>query len=641
LTANERFTVLPVLRALSNAGVPGRGDENTIGVPVAQGAGRGVAMRRLFDHIGIRLTGREDLSAQYQRYRETVLWLLGELFRFDRKSTLKSVLFNVLGGVVKAGSLAFLLYYASLMESGGSTTLLGYTLEYRSEPVFYLAISIALVLLLSGSFMVYAGNHVVNVLSVAFASRCSQAVIASSGRRPPGNPDPSLSAYPVRVSGNVTGIVRLSRAVKKLLQASNPLAMLVYSLIVIIYLNAMLSLVVMLIALPTLLLQYVVNYQSAQNEKLFDASRTGGLKKLIKLLGNHALTPGLHAGAVRQLEHEYQHSVIGDFLGSYYQRIMAPTKSALVSDLLLATLSFLLVILLGRNALNGTITWTHFISYLLFARIALLSFRGVLVAVTGFARHYTRTRKVYEYLGTAAEPVQGLNEAIVVTSRGEDCTGDRKQARLQAGRPLMIISPVPLSRFNLYAFADTLAGGSRKPANVLCDSMSCVSSGLHARPGGSLNELLSIPADAGNAVAGEILQQAGLPADVERDVTLSRRAWRDLPGRARALVLLRGDWSEIADVILVDNELLLTAGPGEAARWLDEHAERKLGIVSRNLQDLDGYEGKFVVLMAQDRSVSLASKVWCESNHAAIEAWFARHAVEAGEDDEDGDLFEE
>jgi hypothetical protein len=550
-------------------------------------------MRGLFDHIGIRLTGREDLSAQYQRYRETVLWLLGELFRFDRKSTLKSVVFNVLGGVVKAGSLAFLLYYASLMESGGSTTLLGHTLDYRSEPVFYLAMSIALLLLLCGSFMVYAGNHVVNALSVAFASRCSQAVIASSGRRPPGNPDPTLCAYPARVSGNVTGVVRLSRAVKKLLQASNPLATLVYSLVVIFYLNAILSLVVMLIALSTLLLQYVVNYQSAQNEKLFDASRVKGL------------------------------------------------KSALVSDLLLAILSFLLVILLGRNALNGTITWTHFISYLLFARIALLSFRGVLVAVTGFARHYTRTRKIYEYLGTAAEPVQGLNDAIVVTSRGEDCTGDRKQARLQAGKPLMIISPVPLSRFNLYAFADALAGGSRKPANVLCDSMSCVSSGLHARPGGSLNELLSIPADAGNEVAGEILQQAGLPADVERDVTLSRRAWRDLPGRARALVLLRGDRSEIADMILVDNELLLTAGPGEAARWLDEHAERKLGIVSRNLQDLDGYEGKFVVLMAQDRSVSLASKAWCESNHAAIEAWFARHAVKAGEDDEDGDLFEE
>jgi len=258
-------------------------------------------MQRLFDYMGTRLTGRGDFSAQYRRYRETIYWLVRELLRYDSSNSLKAVVFNALGGVLKAGALAFLLYYANLMEAGADISLAGYTLEVRSETVFFGAVSVAMVLLLCGAFTTYSGSHTISSLSIAFAAYCSQNIIVSSGGRPAGNPHPSLKNYPAGLSGSASGVVRLSRSVKPLLQATNPLATLIYSLCVLFYLDAVLSLVVMLLALLSLFLQYKVNYLSAQNEKQLMVSRGRGLRHLNRLLDESALTPRMAASAVARV----------------------------------------------------------------------------------------------------------------------------------------------------------------------------------------------------------------------------------------------------------------------------------------------------------------------------------------------------
>ena len=599
-------------------------------------------MQRLFDYIGSRLTGRDDFSAQYRRYRETVQWLVRELLAFDSRSTLKAVVFNVLGGVLKAGALAFLLYYANLMEVGADISLLGYSLEARSETMFYFAMTMAMVLLLCGAFATYGGSHVISRLSVAFAANCSQNIIASSGGRPAGNPHPSQMTYPASLSGRVSGVVRLSRAVKSLLQAANPLATLVYSLFVLFYLNASLSLAVMVLALSTLFLQYKVNYQSAQNEKQLTISRGKGMRRLKRLLEESALTPKMSASAVAWLRQEYQASAIGGFLHCYYQRLMAQPRSALVSDLLLAILSFLLVIYLGRKALLGDTGWAHFLGYLLFARISLLAFRGVLVSITGFARHYPRARLVYEYFRSLSGDGQPVADAIVITARGKDCIGDRKKARLQPGKPMLLLSPVTLSRFNLYAFIDALAGGTQKDNNALSVASVCIARGFDALPGGSLNELLAIPAAATQETVSHCLHAVGLPADISRDQLLTVEAWQEFPLKTRARILLQQARQVAAPLLLVDSAVLDASGADHALSWLQAMAGNRVVIVSDRLQDLQQYDGKAVVLMAQDRSVSVANIPWCEDNRAAINAWFERHLAEVEEEEaDDDDLLED
>lgn len=598
-------------------------------------------MRRLFDYIGIRLTGRRDFSAQYRRYRETVFWLVRELFRFDSGNTLKAIVFNVLGGILKTGALAFLLYYANLMEAGGNIDLPGYSLQARSETVFYLAVSVAMSLLLLGAFATYAGNHTINSLSIAFAAHRSRNIIASAGGRPAGNPPPSLKSYPTALSTSVTGVVRMSRTVKKLLQAANPLATLVYSLFVLFYLNALLSLMVVAVALLSLLLQYMVNYHSAQNEKQLVTSRGRGQRRLKQLLEGSALTPEIHTSAMARLEQEFREPDIGGFLRCYYLRVMASPRSALVSDLLMALLSFLLVIYLGHSALVGDIGWALFLGYLLFARVSLQAFRGVLVSVTGFARHYPRARRVYEYFRSLAGEGQPVVAEINVVARGGDSTGDRKKVKMQSGRSLLILSPVPLSRFNQYAFIDALAGRNVKESNALSLAVVSVSRGLDSQPGGSLNELLAISDVASAEAVDDNLRSVGLPTDISRGDLLTPEEWQQLPLQTRARVLLQQTRASAAPLVLVDGAVLDASGADYAADWLATMSESRVGIVSDRLEDLQHFDGKVVVLMAQDRSVSVATVAWCRENPVAISAWFNGHLAVVEEEDADDDLFED
>ena len=68
-------------------------------------------------------------------------------------------------------------------------------------------------------------------------------------------------------------------------------------------------------------------------------------------------------------------------------------------------------------------------------------------------------------------------------------------------------------------------------------------------------------------------------------------------------------------------------------------ADSKVVIVSGNLRDLQQYDAKCVVLVAQDRSVSVANTDWCQDNLATINAWFDGHLAEPEADEADDGLF--
>lgn len=595
-------------------------------------------MIRLVNSLVARLTGRDDLLDQYRRYRETVAWIIRGLFRFDSRKTLIAIVSNVLGGILKAGALAFLLYYANLMEKGVDITYLDYSWPSRSGPAFYFSISVALGFLVTGALFVYWGNHVINALTLEFASNCSQRVLRSSGGRPNRNQDPGTGYFPSRAQSGVTGIISFTRAVKPVLQVSNSLTILCYSLIVLFYLDAQLSLVIMLLVLPSLLLQYLVNFHSAQNEKDFLRSRLSARKKLNRLLGEHALVPHLFPSRRDWLAREYADSAVGENLQCYYRRIMAQPRSALVSDIVLAVLSFLVVGYLGSSALKSEIGWAEFIGYLLFARICLMALRGVLVSITGFARHYPRARRLYEYFNSMDDAGAAQLASLVVKASVEDRIGDKRKIVIEPGEAVMLFSNVPLSRFNLYAFIDVLAGGNIQSRNRLAAAALCVSRGMGSPPGGTLEELLNISSTVSDEQFVQKLRSLGLDSladPVRRNSLIPEDLWRSFPRSVRACLLMEQSISNPAPVILIDCAVVDASGKRCRERWLDAQNNAMTILVATRFQQLKRRASDIVVLMAPDRSVSIARKTWCQEHESDINDWLGRHSLVDGLDDEE------
>jgi hypothetical protein len=588
-------------------------------------------------------TGRTDFSDQYRRYRETLLWIVTELIRFDKKKTFLATITNVFGGLLKAGSLALLLYYASMMERAAPITLLGFSWESRSGTVFYAAIFLALLLLVCGALAVYFGNHVINDLTIEFASHCSKTVLCAAGGRPARNPDPSRERFHPSVKNGVTNITMLARGVKPVLQVSNSLTTLIYSVVVLLYLNSLVTLMLLLVALTSLFFQYKVNFKSVQNEGALLESRRAGNKWLGKLFGDLALTPRIYPSRAEWIAHEYKHSAISVFLQQYYQRVIAQPRSALVGDMLLAILLFLVVGYMGSQALAGKLGWTYFLGYLLFARISLLAFRGLLISMTGFAKFYPHVRRIFEFCRSLKTPVCREVAPLVVVARGKDKIGDRKRIKVNPGDPVCILSRVPLTRFNLYAFVDAIAGRDIESNNMLSAGTACISRGFSAMPGGSMNEMMAIPGDASPESIAARYNLLGLeykPGMTDGDTLLTAAVWEKLPRHTRACILLEQAKEATTRLVLADAAVLSRSGAAYLQQWNEAVSGKLIGIVSDDVRMPGEFNCEFVLLMASDRSVSVAAARWCLDNVAIVEAWFDRHStrIEAALDEE---LFED
>ncbi len=586
---------------------------------------------RILDTIGNRFTGRSDLSDQYQRYRDTLLWIVTELLRFDRKKTLLAISFNVLGGLLKAGALALLLYYASMMERAAPITLLGYSWDSRAEGVFYVAILVALLLLVCGALAVYFGNHVNNVLTIEFAAHCSRTVLCAAGGRPARNPDPSSERFHRSVKDGVTNITMLARGVKPVLQVSNPLTTLTYSLVILFYLNSLVTLVVLLGAFASLLFQYRVNFRSVQNESALLEGRRAGKNWLGSLFGDLLLTPRIYPSREEWIEREYRHSALGDFLQRYYQRVIAQPRSALVGDMLLAILLFMVVGYMGSQALAGKIGWTGFLAYLLFARISLLAFRGLLVSMTGFARFYPHVRRVFEFCRSLKAPACMDAAPLAVVARGKDKIGDRKKITINPGEPVCILSQVPLTRFNLYAFVDAIAGRNVESNNKLSAGAACITRGYSSMPGGTLNELLAIPAGASADTVAALYKLVGLESEsglIDGDALLTEAVWETFSRQTRASILMQQAKDEAACLVLTDAAVVAKCSAACLQQWYEAIRSKMTVIVADDIQTFGGFNCASVVLMGSDRSVCVATASWCLDNVATVEAWFNRHSVQ-------------
>ena len=598
---------------------------------------------RLLNAIGNRFTGRADFSDQYQRYRETLLWIVTELFRFDSKKTFLSILFNVTGGLFKAGALAMLLYYANLMERAMPISMLGFSWDSRSESVFFLAIFAALVLLVCGALAVYFGKNINYVLSIAFASHCSKVVLCATGGRPERNPCPTYENYHPGIKSGVTGIIGLVRGVKPVLQVSNPLSTLLYSLVVLFYLNSLVTLVVLVLALASLLFQYKVNFHAVQNEGALFESRKAGKEVLGSLFDDLVLTPKIYPSRAEWIDREYRHSAVNDFMQRYYQRVIAGPRSALVGDMLLAILLLLVVGYLGGQALAGKSSWAHFLAYLLFARVSLLAFRGLLVSITGFARHYPRVRRIAEFYKSLNTTACRDIGPLVVSVRGKDRIGDRKKVKLNPGDPFCILTKVPLTRFNLYAFVDAIAGRDVESSNRLCAGTACITRGVGAMPGGSIDELMAIPETASAEFRTDSYKLIGLKYEAgmtDMSALLSDAGWRELPDQTRACLLLEQAKEDTARLVLADAAVLAKCGDAYMGKWRAALGGKFTGIVSDDTRVLSEFDCKFAVLMASDRSVSVATAPWCLDNPALIDAWFDRCSVQV-EADYDEEAFDD
>lgn len=590
-------------------------------------------MVKLIYWLCFKLVGRTDVLSQFRRYRATVLWLYKTLVVSDKRRFVLALVANVSGVTLQGGALSLLIFYASRMEAGTALAWGQLHLETREPQTFLAVIGILALLLLASAGLLFLGNRMMTVAALKCAGYASRQTLAAEGIRPPKDPDPSKQPFPDQVSGRVVSLIAIARAVRPLLQVSNPAVMFIYSVVVVVYINIWVTLLLILLVVPTFFLQYVVNYRAAENQEKFTVANRRANQGLKEILGRMAWAPRLDESQKRALELEYDKPQIRELSDRFAFRMMASSYSALISDVVTAIAAGIVTAYLGLQALSGELAWSLFLGYLIFARLLLQSLRGVLASITNFARFYPLVRKLYELLTSTYPDASFTSQTLRIVPRGSVRVGNRKAARIKRGEPVAMISPVPVSRFNAYAYVDALVGKRSQSNAALRASCFWVPNALDSPPGGSLGELLGRPDASERWEVQESLEGLGFggwdPSAVMGG-PLDQDQWARVPRRLRAHILLARSSFTSADLVLLEEEVLREADEDFVSRfWIDMN-DRFLVVRYPNA-GLAGYFGeRLAMAMAADRSLSLMTVAWCQENAADVNSALRRRKRQAG-----------
>lgn len=590
-------------------------------------------MVKLIYWLCFKLVGRTDVLSQFRRYRATVLWLYKTLLASDKRHFVLALITNVCGVTLQGGALSLLIFYASRMEAGAALTWGQVNLETREPQIFLAVIGVLALLLLTSAGLVFLGNRMITVASLKCAGYASRQTLAAEGIRPPKDPDPSKQPFPDQVSGRVVSLVAIARAVRPLLQISNPAVMFLYSVVVVVYINIWVTLLLIVLVVPTLFLQYVVNYRAAENQEKFANANRRANEGLKEVLNRMAWAPRLDESQRSALELEYDKPQIRELGDRFAFRMMASSYSALISDVVTAITAGIVTAYLGLQALSGELAWSLFLGYLIFARLLLQSLRGVLASITNFARFYPLARKLYELLTSTYPDTSFTRQTLRLVPRGSVRVGDRKSAGIKRGEPVAMISPVPVSRFNAYAYIDALVGKRSKHNGALRASCFWVPDALDSPPGGSLMELLGRPDASEPWELQESLEGLGFggwdPSAVMGG-PLDEDQWTQVPRRLRAHILLARSALSRADLVLLEEKVLREADEDFVSEFWNDMSGRFLVVRYPNPR-LAGYFGEHLAMaMATDRSLSLMTVAWCHENAADISSALRPRKRQAG-----------
>ncbi len=439
-------------------------------------------------------------------------------------------------------------WYASLMEANETLTIGGFEVAARSNEAFLGVAATAFVLLGLSAYLIFLSSRAANTLAVDYAKLTIRRIIASLGNRPLESTATAGLDTPKEVYRLLDGAKKIARLAKLFPRLSAPTIKIFYGSIALLWIDPYLTVSLFLLLLLSIPFYYLVNFFAVQNEHSLKVaqgeSRRSG-RKLVSQFSqvlhrvdnsNPALLTAVENGPIQK---EYEGLLF---------RFMAGNKSQFVANLSIALVTLAVIGYLGTMALGGSYSWTLAAAYLLVLRIAMVSKRALLMVITRFARFYPELRRLFCYIQSNESADTIEEESVHVRQKPKLAliTG-RKKIRVTKGHPVALLSPVPLTKGNVFYFSDIIAGPDRDQSDRFLRSAAVVSPTPMFAGTQTIRSAFSIPDSINDQALTEFIKTNGLRSLLIENQSLDR------PIKQKTFE--KGSPSELVELLLLSAKL--------------------------------------------------------------------------------------
>lgn len=523
--------------------------------------------------------------AHFPEYRSALFWTLRDMAVAFPWSMTKLASFSMLGAALQGAALGGAVKYVQLLESGRAVRFVGITFGSGDGQSLLPAILVLFFMMSLSAWLLYQARNVIARLVADYQEHLLKRSLSLFGSVVPGQAAPkdageALNWISKTVVKDAQRMIMLARFLG---QALTGLVTAGYAFPVIVYLDPLLTLMLLGLVVLFLPLFYRANIMAYKSNLMSQRSTAGANKTLLSLMEELKDFQCISPQQEKAINQSFRRGDLRERMNFLPVFLRSIALTDLWSNILLSLSVSLVIAVQVPAALAEESSWSLLLAYLVFLRLSVNSFKKLMSFLTKFSRFYPFIHRYQKFVLSAE--LKPDKQAKLVIKRSEQGISEY-QASIEVQEPLLLclLTEVPLSR---YTFPYMVKLGTKADNGIFVSPQECFFIGSQGLPqrDGSLRSMFNFPQDiTGDDLArimpAELFQALKKAVGANLDRTVGQAGWERLSLEHRIELGLVAALLSPARVVILEQEMLLLI-PRERRKSLLEQlqTEKKLTVI--------------------------------------------------------------
>jgi hypothetical protein len=568
------------------------------------------------------------------RYKDFISWLVPDSL-WRRKWAVATILTaGSLGIAFQVKVFGLIVYYARHFSSGEMIRFGGKVFDPRSS-IGLLGIgslAVTSLLLLSALCIFFSRRNILR-MGREYEEFCGKRVFYLLGKKMDlfSSAENSAGAYSylfrlIKADSRLAG-----RLLRMLLSLIVPFLTLTAAIVVLVYLEPVLTLLIAGFSIIFLYYQYRISRKAAGDSMRFETLVPAAGQEYRGLLSHfrHQSLPDENRDMVDQL---FIEGPVKKQLDAYEGRLRGVENSRLVSGVFMAGILGLISLVMGVGIIREGDGWEKLLIYLVALRFAMTNLQTTFSLITSINRFYPQVRRYFLFVRSVEGQSVGKYSDI---ARYQLRVEEKKDAysikdfavtgEVKPGSRLSLISSMKLNRYTMASLFKALLGedqaayqGALYTSRFAITGQSC--------PGMPLAKALGVSSKTGWQEMRAwfpdekmfALAKEKLPGNLDKPI--KPKVWEKLDAKLKFILGMFSAGQSDCQWILLEAGGLDLLGPEQAGFYLDRFRDKIAVVVfDKNLGQVGSFAEDLVAVVLEEHLAGLGSVQWFEAARPSIE----------------------
>ncbi len=552
------------------------------------------------------------------------------VFRF-RKDSILILVTGMLGTFFQICAIGQIIYYARALETAKTLDILGYHIQVRSAYFFSICIAVLLLLLLSSAFLVYYSRSKIIALACSYEIFCSKRVFSIiaylRGLCSPG----TLSLYDNRMLLTMarSDARFCGRILRMLIMLVQPSVTFIVALAALFYINFVLTISVLFIMGMSMFFHYRNNLKGVSSSRKLELHAPGASKEKLNILQAAARVNCIDGDFFEWMGARFTRGEINHNIEGYRGRFQTIEEAKFINDIVMAAMLFIVVIVLGGNALINNANWGRLLVYLLALRYCLNHLKTTIVTFTSINRFYPQFSRYFHFLDSFDGATTQKDSHVgryKIEAQSSPLQDSSSSVIIKNGDIIALVGPFKFNFYDVRMYINCMLGQKQGAAEELLRAMNVISETNGYLEGLTFRELFCFPSSYDLESLQRDLRDFGiseamisrLPEDLNKPI--SREKWDRIEPEIRYSLGLLSAINSSQQWIVIDKKVLKHISPRSMDHFLRKLQEKiTLIVFGEELDSVGTYGERTVAIIDGHSLIGFGDVHWFESQKENIQ----------------------